>query len=130
MGQGGKQMCETDAVRPKTAVQLPLAGSTVTVSKRDFLRLNRSGMTIFSQELAGIHKAGPRTLHPNWKVLEGGPPKTQLDVPKVPAITDAVLLEFLQTSVSDVRTAIRRKCYDEQFSQKKRNMWCTCFCMV
>ncbi|XP_028436621.1 uncharacterized protein LOC114557391 [Perca flavescens] len=30
----------------------PLAGSTVTVSKRAFLRLNRSRMTIFAQELA------------------------------------------------------------------------------
>ncbi|GLD68608.1 uncharacterized protein AKAME5_001992100 [Lates japonicus] len=42
----------------------------------------------------------------------GTPPKTQLDVVKVQAITDAVRLEFPQTSVSDVRTAIRRKSTD------------------
>ncbi|KAM9738401.1 uncharacterized protein ACNS7B_013762 isoform 1-T1 [Menidia menidia] len=84
MGQGGKQMCETDAVRPKTAVQLPLAGSTVTVSKRDFLRLNRSGMTIFSQELAvlGFTKQGLAHSTLTGKSWRGDRQKHSLMFPK------------------------------------------------
>ncbi|KAK2869826.1 hypothetical protein Q8A67_024218 [Cirrhinus molitorella] len=54
-----------------------------------------------------------------WKSGKGAPPKTQLDVAKVQAITDAVLLEFPQATASDVRAAIRRKCNNEQFVQKK-----------
>ena len=34
-------------------------------------------------------------------------------------LTDAILLEFPQTSVSDERAAITRKCNNEHFSQKK-----------
>ncbi|XP_030229461.1 uncharacterized protein LOC115556376 isoform X2 [Gadus morhua] len=98
----------------------PLAGSTVTVSKRAFLRLNRSRMTIFAQELAVLvfTKEGLAQSTLTGKSRKGGPPKTQLDVDKVQAITDAVLLEFRQTTVSDVRAAIRRKCNNEQFSQR------------
>ncbi|CAL8239676.1 unnamed protein product [Gadus morhua 'NCC'] len=98
----------------------PLAGSTVIVSKRAFLRLNRSRMTIFAQELAVLvfTKEGLAQSTLTGKSRKGGPPKTQLDVDKVQAITDAVLLEFRQTTVSDVRAAIRRKCNNEQFSQR------------
>ncbi|KAK9526338.1 hypothetical protein VZT92_015044 [Zoarces viviparus] len=44
-----------------------------------------------------------------------GTPKRQLDVAKVQATTDAVIQEFPQTSASDVRAVIRRKCNNEQF---------------
>ncbi|XP_028422016.1 uncharacterized protein LOC114546991 isoform X2 [Perca flavescens] len=100
----------------------PLAGSTVTVSKRAFLLLNRSRMTIFAQELAVLvfTKEGLAQSTLTGKSGRGGAPKTQLDVDKVQAITDAVLLEFPQTMC-----AIRRKCNNEQFSQKKEhNVWC------
>ncbi|XP_041831482.1 uncharacterized protein LOC121633476 [Melanotaenia boesemani] len=99
----------------------PLAGSTVTVPKRAFLRLNRSRMTIFAQELAVLvfTKEGLAQSTITGKSGRGLPPKTQLDVVKVQAITDAVLLEFPQTRISDVRAAIRRKCNNEGFSQKK-----------
>ncbi|XP_056597776.1 uncharacterized protein LOC130415833 isoform X1 [Triplophysa dalaica] len=102
----------------------PLAGSEVTVSKRAFQRLNRSRMTIFAQELAVLvftkDVLAQSTL--TGKSGNGGPPKAQLDLVKVQAITDAVLLEFPQTTASEVRAAIRRKCNNEQFSQKHHNV--------
>ncbi|XP_077061894.1 uncharacterized protein LOC143714557 [Siphateles boraxobius] len=102
-----------------------LAGSAVTVPKRAFLRLNRSRMSIFAQELAVLvfkkEVLAQSTL--TGKSGKGAPPKGQLDVAKVQAITDAVLQEFPQSSASDVRAAIRRKCNNEQFNQKNlRNM--------
>lgn len=70
-------------------MQHPLAGSTVTVSKRAFLRLNRSRMPIFAQELAVLvfTKEGLAQSTLTGKSGRGGPPKTQLDVDKVQAIT-------------------------------------------
>ena len=70
-------------------MQHPLAGSTVTVPKRAFLRLNRSRMTIFAQELAVLvfTKEGLAQSTLTGKSGKGGLPKTQLDVVKVQAIT-------------------------------------------
>ncbi|XP_057182770.1 uncharacterized protein LOC130549554 isoform X2 [Triplophysa rosa] len=97
-----------------------LAGSGVSVPKRAFQRLNRSRITIFAQELAVLvftkELLAESTL--TGKSGRGGPPKKQLDVEKVQAITDAVLVEFPHTTASDVRAAIRRKCNNEQFSKK------------
>ncbi|XP_062336285.1 uncharacterized protein LOC134035296 isoform X2 [Osmerus eperlanus] len=66
-----------------------LAGSTVTVSKRAFLRLSRTRMTIFAQELAVLvftkEVLAQSTL--TGKSGKGGVPKGQLDVDKVRAIT-------------------------------------------
>ncbi|KAK0141864.1 hypothetical protein N1851_020462 [Merluccius polli] len=106
---------------PSSSVDSEIEMAALTVSKRAFLRLNRSRMTIFAQELAVLvfTKEGLAQSTLTGKSGRGGPPKTQLDVDKGQAITDAVLLEFPQTTVSDVRAAIRQKCNNEQFSQKK-----------
>lgn len=97
-----------------------LAGSAVSVPKRAFQRLNRSRVSIFAQELAVLvftkELLAESTL--TGKSVRGGHPKKQLDVEKIQAITDAVLVEFPNTSISDVRAAIRRKCNNEQFNKK------------
>ncbi|KAK9536001.1 hypothetical protein VZT92_005826 [Zoarces viviparus] len=95
-----------------------LAGSTVTVSKRAFLRLHRSHMTLICQELAALVFT-KEVLVLSTLTGKVGPPKRQLDVAKVQVTTDAVIQEFPQTSASDVRAVIRRKCNNEQFNQKK-----------
>ncbi|KAK9535966.1 hypothetical protein VZT92_005794 [Zoarces viviparus] len=95
-----------------------MAGSTVTVSKRAFLRLHRSHMTLICQELAALVFT-KEVLVLSTLTGKVGPPKRQLDVAKVQATTDAVIQEFPQTSASDVRAVIRRKCNNEQFNQKK-----------
>lgn len=78
-------------------MQHPLAGSTVSVSKRAFMRLNRSRMTIFAQELAVLvfTKEGLAQSTLTGKSRSGGAPKTQLDVTKVQAITGTVCLFFV-----------------------------------
>lgn len=70
-------------------MQHSLAGSAVMVSKRAFQRLNRSRMAIFAQELAVLvfTKEGLAESTLTGKSGKGGPPKTQLDVEKVQAIT-------------------------------------------
>ncbi|KAK9515032.1 hypothetical protein VZT92_025705 [Zoarces viviparus] len=86
----------------------------------DHLRLNRSRMTLFCQEAALVFTKEVLALSTlTWKSGKVGPPKRQLDVANVQAITDAVIQEFTQTSASDVRAVIRRKCNNEQFNQKK-----------
>lgn len=62
----------------------------MTLSKRAFLWLNRSRMTIFAQELAVLvfTKEGlAQSTLTGKSGRGGGPPKTQLDVDKVQAIT-------------------------------------------
>ncbi|KAK9517644.1 hypothetical protein VZT92_022995 [Zoarces viviparus] len=90
-------------------------------AKRAFLRLNRSRMTLFCQELAALvftkEVLALATL--TGKSGKEGTPKRQLDVAKVQATTDAVIEEFRQTRASDVRAVIRRKCNNEQFNKKK-----------
>ncbi|XP_026071819.1 uncharacterized protein LOC113051874 isoform X1 [Carassius auratus] len=117
---GGTPSSTTSSFVTEVEMQ-PLAGSEVSVPKRAFQRLNRTRMTIFAQELAVLvftkDVLAQSTL--TGKSGKGAPPKTQLDVAKVQAITDAVLLEFPQSTASDVRAAIRRKCNNEQFVQKK-----------
>ncbi|CAM4557656.1 unnamed protein product [Leuciscus chuanchicus] len=99
----------------------PLAGTAVIVPKRAFQRLNRSRMTIFAQELAVLVFTKDILAESTLTGKSGkvDSQKSQLDVAKVQAITDAVLAEFPHTSVSDVRAAIRRKCNNEHFSKKK-----------
>lgn len=74
---------------PFFSIQQPLAGSEVSVPKRAFQRLNRTRMTIFAQELAVLvftkDVLAQSTL--TGKSGKGAPPKTQLDVAKVQAIT-------------------------------------------
>lgn len=100
-----------------------LPGNTVAVSKRAFQRLNRSRMTIFAQELAVLVFSkdilAQSTL--TGKSAKGGLPKTQLDTSKVQAVVDAVIEQFPQATLFEVRAAIRRKCNNEQFSHKKAN---------
>lgn len=71
------------------STQHPLADSEVSVSKRAFQRLNRSRMTIFAQELAVLvfskDVLAQSTL--TGKSGKGTPPKAQLDLVKVQAIT-------------------------------------------
>ncbi|KAA0721525.1 hypothetical protein E1301_Tti021148 [Triplophysa tibetana] len=70
-------------------VEHPLAGSEVRVSKRAFQWLNRSRMTIFAQELAVLvftkDVLAQSTL--TGKSGKGPPPKAQLHLVKVQAIT-------------------------------------------
>uniref|UniRef100_A0AAV2IZ88 BEN domain-containing protein n=1 Tax=Knipowitschia caucasica TaxID=637954 RepID=A0AAV2IZ88_KNICA len=98
-----------------------LPGKTVAVSKRAFLRLNRTRMTVFAQELAVLlfskDTLAKSTL--TGKYGKGEMAKGQLDVIKVQAITDAVIEEFPGSTVSEVRAAIRRKCNNEHFSHKR-----------
>ncbi|KAF5903036.1 Protein insensitive, partial [Clarias magur] len=65
-----------------------LPGSTVTVPKRAFLRLNRTLMSIFAQELSVLvftkKVLVQSTLTGNCRK---GAPKRQLDIAKVQAIT-------------------------------------------
>ncbi|KAG9279599.1 hypothetical protein AMEX_G5135 [Astyanax mexicanus] len=78
-------------------------------------------MSIFAQELAVLvfTKETMRESTLTGKSSKGAPLKRQLDVEKVHAITDAVMEEFPNTSASDVRNAIRRKCNNEQFTGEK-----------
>ncbi|CAM4302929.1 unnamed protein product [Leuciscus chuanchicus] len=78
-------------------------------------------MTIFAQELAVLVFTKDILAESTLTGKSGkvDSQKSQLDVAKVQAITDAVLAEFPHTSVSDVRAAIRRKCNNEHFSKKK-----------
>lgn len=70
-------------------IQHPLAGSAVTVPKRAFLRLNRSRMTIFAQELAVLVFSKKLLAESTLTGKSGikGRQKRQLDVDKVHAIT-------------------------------------------
>ncbi|KAM9385279.1 uncharacterized protein KZ484_006846 [Pholidichthys leucotaenia] len=98
-----------------------LPGKSVAVSKRSFLRLNRTRMTVFAQELAVLIFSKDTLANSTLTGRNGRRDMTkgQLDVAKVQAITDAVIEEFPGTTVSEVRAALRRKCNNEHFSHKR-----------
>ncbi|KAK0155236.1 hypothetical protein N1851_002427 [Merluccius polli] len=89
------------------------------VSKTCFKRLNRTRMSLFTQDLAvlifGRDVLASSTL--TGKPGLPGTAKEQLNPEKL----SALIAEFPGTNVSDVRAVIRRKCNNENFVSKKKH---------
>ncbi|KAK2905459.1 hypothetical protein Q8A67_007258 [Cirrhinus molitorella] len=88
---------------------ISLGNTAVQVSKSCFRRLNRSRMSLFTQELAvllfGRDVLGSSSLTGN------GSQKQKLHPEKMYALVDTVMSEFPGTTLSEVRAVIRRKCF-------------------
>ncbi|XP_030220371.1 uncharacterized protein LOC115549366 isoform X2 [Gadus morhua] len=101
---------------------ISLGNKGVQVSKTCFRRLNRTRMSLFTQDLAvllfGRDVLASSTL--TGKPGLTGTAKEQLNPEKLSALVDTVIAEFPGTNVSDVRAVIRRKCNNENFVSKKK----------
>ncbi|XP_041853083.1 uncharacterized protein LOC121647589 isoform X2 [Melanotaenia boesemani] len=101
---------------------ISLGNTGVQISKNCFLRLNRTRMSLFTQDLAvlifGRDVLASSTL--TGKPGPTGTAKEQLNPEKLSALVDTVIAEFPGTNVSDVRAVIRRKCNNENFVSKKK----------
>ncbi|XP_049447571.1 uncharacterized protein LOC125898013 isoform X2 [Epinephelus fuscoguttatus] len=101
---------------------ISLGNTGVQVSKICFQRLNRTRMSLFTQDLAvlifGRDVLASSTL--TGKPGPTGTAKEQLNPEKLSALVDTVIAEFPGTNVSDVRAVIRRKCNNENFVSKKK----------
>ncbi|XP_042620236.1 uncharacterized protein LOC109075358 isoform X2 [Cyprinus carpio] len=97
---------------------ISLGNMAVQVNKTCFRRLNRSRMSLFTQELAvllfGREVLGSSSLTGNRSQKE------RLNPEKMNALIDTVISEFPGTSQSEVRAVIRRKCNNESFVSKKK----------
>ncbi|KAK7891487.1 hypothetical protein WMY93_023450 [Mugilogobius chulae] len=101
---------------------ISLGNTGVQVSKSCFRRLNRSRMSLFTQNLA-VLIFGRDVLASSTLTGKSGPTgtaKEQLHPEKLNALVDTVIAEFPGTNVSDVRAVIRRKCNNENFVTKKK----------
>ncbi|XP_030226631.1 uncharacterized protein LOC115554142 isoform X2 [Gadus morhua] len=100
---------------------ISLGNKGVQVSKTCFKRLNRTRMSLFTQDLTvllfGRDVLASSTL--TGKPGLTGTAKEQLNPEKLSALVDTVIAEFPGTNVSDVRV-IRRKCNNENFVSKKK----------
>ncbi|XP_078025322.1 uncharacterized protein LOC144463787 isoform X2 [Epinephelus lanceolatus] len=101
---------------------ISLGNTGVQVSKICFQRLNRTRMSLFTQDLAvlifGRDVLASSTL--TGKPGPTGTAKEQLNPEKLSALVGTVIAEFPGTNVSDVRAVIRRKCNNENFVSKKK----------
>lgn len=92
-----------------------LGGSDVQIPKRVYDRLNKSRVSLYTQDLASV-VFGKETLAKS--TLTGKNGKDQLDANKVSVLIDTVMERFPNSSVSEVRSIIRRKCNNESYSKK------------
>ncbi|KAL7407774.1 hypothetical protein ABVT39_013458 [Epinephelus coioides] len=101
---------------------ISLGNTGVQVSKICFQRLNRTRMSLFTQDLA-VLIFGRDVFASSTLTGKPGPTETakeQLNPEKLSALVDTVIAEFPGTNVSDVRTVIWRKCNNENFVSKKK----------
>uniref|UniRef100_A0AAV2MD90 BEN domain-containing protein n=1 Tax=Knipowitschia caucasica TaxID=637954 RepID=A0AAV2MD90_KNICA len=95
---------------------IALGGSDVQVEKKLYDRLNTSRVSLFVQDLASL-VFGKECLGRSTLTGKGG--KEQLDSHKVNVIADTVRERFPGTSVSEIRSLLRRKCNNESYYTKK-----------
>lgn len=100
---------------PSQLEMVSLGGSDVQIPKRVYDRLNKSRVSLYTQDLASV-VFGKETLAKS--TLTGKNGKDQLDANKVSVLIDTVMERFPNSSVSEVRSIIRRKCNNESYSKK------------
>lgn len=94
---------------------IALAGSDIKIAKKLYDRLNSSRVSLFVQDLAAL-VFGKDCLRNS--TLTGRSGKEQLDPHKVNAIVDTARERFPGTSISEIRSLLRRKCNNESYSKR------------
>ncbi|RXN11386.1 hypothetical protein ROHU_026760 [Labeo rohita] len=121
-GPYGSRSSSSELSLAESSKMISLADSDVTVSKRMYDRLNKSRVSLFTQELAslifGKEKLARCTLTGKLGLQTS---KDQLDPHKVTVLIDTVIKEFPRPTVSEVRALIRRKCNNESTSKNSHS---------
>ncbi|XP_065111040.2 uncharacterized protein [Paramisgurnus dabryanus] len=100
---------------------ISLAESDVKVPRRMYDRLNKSRVSIFTQELVSLVFGKEKLARCTLTGKSGNQTsKDQLDPHKVAVVIDTVIKQFPNTTVSEVRALIRRMCNNEANSKSSR----------